>query len=79
MLHRDKKYVPQLRIERHGVSLIQSSPGAHIFYPYVTFFFILEGFITLIFYKHMSFLVKAFAKHKLCLFFTTKAFMCLKI
>ena len=34
---------------------------------------------TLFFYKHMNFLSEAFAKHILCLFFTTKAFMCLKI
>ena len=27
----------------------------------------------------MKFLAEAFAKHILCLFFTTKAFMCLKI
>ena len=31
---------------------------------------------TLIFYKHMNFLAEAFAKHILCLFFSTKAFMC---
>ena len=28
------------------------------------------------FYKHMNFLAEAFAKHILCLFFKTKAFMC---
>ena len=28
------------------------------------------------FYKHMNFLAEAFAKHILCLFFSTKAFMC---
>ena len=28
------------------------------------------------FYKHMNFLAWAFAKHILCLFFSTKAFMC---
>ena len=31
---------------------------------------------TLIFYKHMNFLAEAFAKHILCSFFSTKAFMC---
>ena len=35
--------------------------------------------ITPIFYKDMNFLAKALAEHKLCLFFTAKAFMCLKI
>ena len=34
---------------------------------------------TLFFYKRMNFLAEAFAKQILCLFFTTKAFMCLKI
>ena len=32
----------------------------------------------LVFYKHMDFSVKAFSKHKSCLWKTTKAFMCLK-
>ena len=31
---------------------------------------------TIIFYKHMNFLAEAFAKHILCLFFSTKALVC---
>ena len=35
-----------------------------------------ERWLHSFFYKHMKYLAWAFAKHILCLFFTTKAFMC---
>ena len=44
-----------------------------------TFYGFIKMQITPIFYKDMNFLAKAFAEHKLCLFFKAKSFMCLKI
>jgi len=45
-------------------------------YIYPSLSLVIICLFTLIFYKHMNFLAEAFAKHILCLFFSTKAFMC---